>query len=315
MIVLGSFTLALAFGALTSTSLGHGKAQAKPESRSQKQPQQREQNYVNAALAAAVKADPACPPSGGAGNPATVSYGAPSAKVLSALGVLRRPANAADQLPALLDRNGHLNVAPGAAGVYVRYIRRARVADGVSFYIIPVAEFRAATPAKTLGRCYSEEMQALRGQVSHVTGSLRASALSYGATVFRRLRDNANDLAHPGIFEESYDPNVGGGGTGATVTAEGGGTGATVATIAREGIIEGEGIGGHPVIIGVAPSGVATVTLETPAGVGGARPVTAAVVGNVFVVRAALADWGGLPKIIWRSASGHVIKIVHLPSG
>jgi hypothetical protein len=66
-------------------------------------------------------------------------HGKPSDSLLSILGVLRRRATPSDALPAkarffLLDRNF------GGAEVYVNYIRRARVIDGVSYYVYPQLE-------------------------------------------------------------------------------------------------------------------------------------------------------------------------------
>jgi hypothetical protein len=59
--------------------------------------------------------------------------GRPSKSLLSILGVLRRPATAADLLPPRVARN----VFSGSA-VYVHYVRRARIVGDVSYYIYPV---------------------------------------------------------------------------------------------------------------------------------------------------------------------------------
>jgi hypothetical protein len=69
----------------------------------------------------------------------TTSDGAPSARLLSMLGVLRRPQTAEDTLPAPLN--------PGdpprfGEGIYVKYIRLARLVAGVKYYIVPVAKGR-----------------------------------------------------------------------------------------------------------------------------------------------------------------------------
>jgi hypothetical protein len=57
--------------------------------------------------------------------------GAPSRSLLSILGVLRRPAMAADALPQTLVARGLTR------DVFVRYIRRTRVIDGSPYYIYP----------------------------------------------------------------------------------------------------------------------------------------------------------------------------------
>lgn len=59
--------------------------------------------------------------------------------MLSVLGVLRRPATAADRLPSSFYRHGRLLADRISNDIYVRYIRLARVANGVSYYIVPVA--------------------------------------------------------------------------------------------------------------------------------------------------------------------------------
>jgi hypothetical protein len=62
--------------------------------------------------------------------------GAPSQSLLSILGVLRSRATPADVLPPSIETN----LLRGGAGrdIYVRYIRRARVIAGSSYYIYPV---------------------------------------------------------------------------------------------------------------------------------------------------------------------------------
>lgn len=55
--------------------------------------------------------------------------GTPSQSLLAILGVLRRPATPADFLP---------HDALDGTAAYLRYVRRARVANGVSYYLFPV---------------------------------------------------------------------------------------------------------------------------------------------------------------------------------
>lgn len=69
-------------------------------------------------------------------SPQTMSEGAPSSRMLSTLGVLRRPQTAADTLPAPLNPGGGWMF---GEGVYVKYVRRARLVAGVAYYIVPVA--------------------------------------------------------------------------------------------------------------------------------------------------------------------------------
>lgn len=78
-----------------------------------------------------------CCPRGEANAPCktiveTTSNGTPSAELRSILAPLRRPTTPSDALPP---------DAPSidAEGVYVRFIRRARVIDGSTFYLVPAA--------------------------------------------------------------------------------------------------------------------------------------------------------------------------------
>jgi hypothetical protein len=91
-------------------------------------------SYLNTAYQETVKQDPACSYApqqlGGTLIAPRLSDGAPSRSLLSAFGVLRRPATAADRL-SQSDYTLRFRV------VYGRYIRRARVIDGTSYYLIP----------------------------------------------------------------------------------------------------------------------------------------------------------------------------------
>jgi len=81
------------------------------------------------------KAALACPLPPGTATP---SEGTPSSRLLSILGVLRRPQTASDALPPPFDAGG-----PGLTfgeGVYVKFIRRARVVAGTTYYLVPVAD-------------------------------------------------------------------------------------------------------------------------------------------------------------------------------
>jgi hypothetical protein len=57
--------------------------------------------------------------------------GPPSKSLLSILGILRRPATAADAIPQQLAGRGLTR------DVFVQYIRRTRVIDGSTYYIYP----------------------------------------------------------------------------------------------------------------------------------------------------------------------------------
>jgi len=252
--------------------------------------------YLDATIETMLKRDPACrlgaPP-----NPAgaTLSDGSPSATMLSVLGVLRRPATAADGLPGSLTRARRFILTRGATSVYVRYIRRARVVDGVSYYVIPAAGVRR--PAFP-GRCFGEEMQTLRREVSRAPAQMRLITLNLGARRFSVEQAlGARERGHEGVFELEWQSTGGGGGGG----------GISPSMLARHGMLGSDG----DVLHGIEPSGVARVTLEWPAQ---GRRVTTAVVNNVFVVRVPGAGGGNFPPVmVWRAANGRVIRVVTTP--
>lgn len=268
---------------------------------------QRELRYATAALYAVAKQDPACslvqaPNRAGA----AISQQAPSARMLSVLGVLRHPATARDRLPAPLDASGRPVLIGGARTVYIRYIRRVRVMYGVAYYIVPGVFGSPPAPAAVLNRCYGEEMRTLRGRLANATRSFRAATLGYGATVYAETR---SQLAHQHLYEGVGELDWQLHGTGG-----GGGGAASPATIAQQGMLGGSG----NALYGVVPSGVASVILKWPAGGRGGKAspqvLTTGVVNNMFVVR---APGGTLPPptMVWLTANGRVIKTVPAPGG
>jgi hypothetical protein len=64
--------------------------------------------------------------------------GTPSHALLSILGVLRRPATPADTLPGSMKRAIIQTAGFTGREVYARYIRRARVVSGVSYFVWPL---------------------------------------------------------------------------------------------------------------------------------------------------------------------------------
>ena len=256
-------------------------------------------SHVYAALNVVQGKDAECIPFHPNGAGMTVSEGAPSAHMLSVLGVLRQPSTAADRLPAPFYRPDHRLLPIGLARqVYIRYIRRARVVNGISYYIVPAAQVGPiAPPASVLNRCYAEEIQALKNQLRNVSASLRASTLKVGARLFTQMRaTSARQRATEGVVDLEWGSGGGGGGAGASPQ-----------TIEQHGSLDGDG----SAVYGIVPSGVAAVTLEWPA-----QPaVTAAVVNNMFVVRAPRSGRTPVPppKIVWRAVDGRVIKTVASP--
>jgi hypothetical protein len=324
-VVVGSSAVVLALAGFAIVLLGHGKSPSPPPSRApaaasprDTAPQslggmevlfkfppgnQSEMRSAGAALFGVERRDRVCAPVQPP-NPAgaTISQGAPSAALLSVLGVLRRPATRADRLPAPLYGTGRPLLFGEPNKAYVRYIRRARVVNGVAYYLIPGVIGTPAPTEQVLNRCYAEEMQALRSRLAPATKSSRAATLAYGARVFADNRAAvARQRSFDGVVELDWSLRGRGGG--------GGGGAANAAAIEQQGMIGG---GPGSALYGVVPSGVATVTLEWPA-TAGAKPrtVTANVINNMFVVNAPSQDPATFqPKMIWRAANGRVIKTV-----
>lgn len=269
--------------------------------------------YIRTALNTVVRTDPACRFGVGLRAGATsVSQGAPSARMLALLAVLRRPATAADRLPRTrFYIKGRLNLFLPVGEVYVRYIRLARVADGIAFYLIPVGKDGPPAPARaTLDRCYAQQIATLRGKLTGVPVSLRASTMRDGERFFAESRTNvANRRVHESVYELEAAQNGGGASDAGSAAA-----------IQRGGPLGGLGPQSTQktvIMSGVVPDGVATVTLHYAAGGSGAHhlpplTVTSTVVGNVFAM--AIPDFGATRNwpstMVWRSRTGVLIKTI-----
>ncbi|MGO9899806.1 MAG: hypothetical protein ACLP0J_08955 [Solirubrobacteraceae bacterium] len=273
----------------------------------------REMGYIRTALNTVMRTDPACRFGAGLRAGATsVSQGAPSARMLALLAVLRRPATAADRLPRTrFYINGRLNLFLPVGEVYVRYIRLATVADGIAFYLIPVGKDGPPAPARaTLDRCYAQQIATLRGKLTGVPASLRASTMRDGERFFAESRTNvANRRVHESVYELEAAQN----GSGASDAG-------SAAAIQLGGPLGGLGSQSPQktvIMSGVVPDGVATVTLHYAAGGSGAHHlppliVTSTVVRNVFAM--AIPDFGDTRNwpstMVWRSRTGALIKTI-----
>jgi hypothetical protein len=218
-----------------------------------------------------------------------LSNGSPAPALLSVLGVLRRPPVAADGLPHSVELNS-------VSGVYVRYIRLARVRNGVSYYIVPAARALDFSGLAASPRCLSAILASVRAELPQIPRGLRPSTLALvsEAAASARLRDA--DAAAGGICL-------------VTVSADeqGGSCGASARDLMQHGMLAAYGT-----LSGVVPDGVATVTIDYPA-VGRlvAQTVTTNIVGNVFVSSIKpVRDSNTTPKITWRSPSGRILKTV-----
>ena len=327
LIVAASTAVALGVGVFALVALHHGRP---PSSRpappatthhgSRLGPPPRDpgpipRNVDDAAVAAAWntawRKDPTCRPGPGARR-AGVSYGRPSAAMLSTLPVLSRPATSADRLPASLYSGRRLGPWPWFQGgqIYLRYVRRVRVVDGSTYYLIPAAKLGRPPLSQTAAnRCYRLTAAALRTELPTVPAAERAATRRYGDAEFAVSRYNLETSSvYQGVFLFSEHAN-GGGGSSQSLSS------------IRQGGPLGGGGGGNPptpiVMDGIVPTGVATVTLTFPASryVSHRLPplnATGDVVNDVFVIPIpTLFQRGSWPTTaIWRSASGKVVRTV-----
>ena len=332
LIVAATTAVALAVAVIALVALHHGRlpspkaaVPATTTGPSRPGPRPRDpgpvpRNVDDAAVAAAWNAawreDPTCRPGAGRGPGAGVSYGAPSAAMLSTLPILRRPATSADRLPANLymHADGRLKLLLGQGGdVYIRYVRRVSVAEGRTFYLVPVGKVgQPPLSSAAAGRCYRLEVAALQAELPSVAPSNRAPTRRYGDAEFALGRYNLESSSvHEGA--ELISENVNGGGGGGGVQS--------LESIRQGGQLGGGGGGTPPnpiVMDGIVPTGVASVTLQFPATRYRTRRLpplnaTGNVVNNVFVIPIpTLFERGAWPTTaIWRSSSGETIKTVN----
>jgi len=245
-------------------------------------------NYIEPAQVRATKTSACQPPSA---KP-TESEGSPSSGLLSALGVLRRPAIRSDQPTA---PHASTPLYPTEVqDIYVRYVRRAQVKAGISYYIIPGA--RLIQDPEFTPRCRASQVAVLRSELPRIPAGERASTLALQArwlALFARM-----GLSGEGVCLSAF-----------AASGVGGGSCVTAAQAEQGGLQQSNG----STFSGVVPDGVATVTVHYPSNKGAAAlTITSRVVGNVYAVRIpGLTPGGGPPPtIIWRSASGQVIRTI-----
>jgi hypothetical protein len=223
----------------------------------------------------------------------TEIHHAPGSALLSTLGVLRRPEAAGDALS-----RGAIGE---AVDLYAGATRRALVAGGTSYYIVPERDDPAATFPSA--HCLTLQAAALRRALPRIPAALRAQTAAIQAAFIAADRRLAAAAPQDVICVVTQSRNAGSTGCGMTVAQIQHGT----SPDDQEGTFSA-----------VVPDGVATVTLRFPSAHGHpAHSVTATVHGNVYAVRVAGEGSGAPtapPVAIWRSAQGHVIRTVTQPS-
>jgi hypothetical protein len=251
----------------------------------------RELAYIEAATARTRRL-PACARRN-ARIPAVI-HGSPGAALRSVLGVLRRAPTPADRLSR--------RAREGLSGVYAGATRRALVARGVSYYVIPSRQYPSA--GQPSPRCFDAQKAALQRDLPTIPPSLRAPTRTLQARLIAYDRRLISQPPYDVVCLATQSRNSGGEQCGQTA-----------AEIARGGPSLEEDSGTYS---GIVADGVASVTLRFPAS--GARPAqssTGSVVGNVLVVRAPRPA-GGMhpqPAIVLRSAGGRIIRTIPTPSG
>jgi hypothetical protein len=228
--------------------------------------------------------------------------------MLSTLPVLSRAATSADRLPAGLYVGGFFQ----GEQIYVRYVRRVRVIDGSTYYLVPEGGLGHPPLSQAAAdRCYRLTVAALRAGLPTVPPAERAATRRYGDAEFAVGRYNLETSSvHEGVSLFSEFASGGRGGINETLP------------MIRQGGQLGGGGGGKPprpsVMDGIVPAGVATVTLTFPATRNGTKrlpPLSATgdVINNVFVIPIpTLYERGGWPATaIWRSAPGQIVKTIN----
>jgi hypothetical protein len=222
------------------------------------------------------------------------------------LGVLRRPQNDGDRTFL----SGPDDPFVRGAGVFVDYVRLARVLGTASFYVVPVRDM-AGFPHRPL-YCYTLDRHQIDRDLAPLPPRQRRT---YGRHLHRLVREQLEFVHHkarPGVW--LFSQSASGGGGAAYTTAE-----------LRHGAPLGaEWSDGHPVTVsGLVPDGVASITAIYKARttrLGGhrvhapAQTVTASVVGNVVAFTLHRPGELSEPDLTqWRDAAGAVIRQIKNP--
>jgi len=262
--------------------------------------------YMFAAQRYTFAHDRACKPPNPRHGPraATISEGTPSAAMLSAFAILRRPQTAQDT-PA---QGAAKAASPGTQEVFVKYVRRAQYHYGGGYYLIPAGNVvgQAATPA----RCDTEQASALRTELRRTPTRIRQLAIRVqaGQLAWQRYREQ-----HPGgiCLEHLNSHGFGGGGCGATL--------ADTEQHPGLGMSEGDSEGGW-IQSGLVPDGIASITYHyagkraTRAGGKPERPftITVPVINNLVVFKVPPGVDQTLQTESLRAASGAIIQTIRL---
>jgi hypothetical protein len=218
-------------------------------------------------------------------RPAAADDGTPSSALLAILNILRTPQTQPDRaaVSRSLGRRSLLWRAVVGDRVFVRYVRRARVVAGTSYYLVP-AQYDTTT-----AHCIAM----VQGNLHRLQGSIPA-ALRPGLTDLVNAR--LGRLApHQGVALVTTGRMSGGRG-GASVTDI-----QTGRTIGTSGSLRGA------YLTAIVPDGVATIELQYANG----ERITAPVINNLIVVRIPYSVPNASPStVIWRAPDGAVLRTI-----
>jgi hypothetical protein len=265
-------------------------------------------NDVTKAEGTAARRDNACLPEiAGLGDPGRkpdLSSRAPSQTTLATLATLARPARSSDRLPPRIigappSRTVYpYGTYPPMKGIYVRYIRKARHRFGANYYLVPAADANTLSPLP--GRCYAEQRSALRQALPTIPANLRQAALSLQSRYIAHER--ASLLPYPGVCLDAVND---------TGNGDGCSNGYSLSEIEAGHTLTSGAPAGVPVVYGLAPTGVRTVTLYYPK----RPPRTVLAINSVFILHnpGQRLPHNGFPdKLVWRGAGGQLIKTITL---
>jgi hypothetical protein len=265
-------------------------------------------NDVTKAEGTTARRDNACLPEiAGLGDPGRkpdLSSGRPGQAMLATLATLARPARSSDRLPPRIigappSRAVYpFGTYPPMKGIYVRYIRKARHRFGANYYLVPAADANTLSPLPE--RCYAEQRTALRQELPTIPANLRQAALSLQARYIAHER--ASLRPYPGVCLDAIND---------TGNGDGCSNGYSLGEIEAGHTLTSGAPAGVPVVYGLAPTGVRSVTLYYPR----RKPQTVLAVNNVFILhnpRQTLPHSGLPDKLVWRGPAGRPIKTISL---
>jgi hypothetical protein len=274
--------------------------------------QRKQIDYVMKADGTTLRLDRGCAPLprgiGDPGRKPSLSQGSPSAALLAMLGTLRRPQTPTDRLPPREIWHGPRSrphsypygTYPPVAEIYARYIRYARHRDGANYYLVPAENVNWRTPVPA--RCYLEQVNALHLELPQIPRNLRPGIFALQNTYLSYQRRSTQP--YPGVCLLALNS-----------TGNGDGDSCYAATDIEAGHTLSSGApGGVPVVYGLAPDGVRSVTFYYKGRYPG-HPLTALAISNVYVLHdpADRLPGNGFPtKLVWHAANGRVIKTITL---